>query len=213
MLDAAVELIGRSGCLGSVTVDGVSMHPTFGGVERLAVEFSPKSLHYGDILVFRQRETLVVHRLVQRRRRGGELRLRTRGDGTIAFDLWLEPERVIGRVVAVGYPGGVWRNVRGSGGRLYARLLGAHGLCWGALGAVAIKYGGSGGPDWQRRLGWLDRFMLAIAHALLFRVFNPVVPAPRFDAVASPESSGAEARCYTSPRDRSDRKKNILKRK
>ena len=36
MIDAAVELIGRSGYLGSVEVQGVSMHPTFDGVGRLA---------------------------------------------------------------------------------------------------------------------------------------------------------------------------------
>lgn len=186
MLDAAVELIGKTGRLGSVEVVGSSMHPTFAGVERLAVEFAPENPAFGDVIVFRQAETLVVHRLVQRRRHADPVRLRTRGDGKIAFDRWVEPDSVIGRVVALGYADGTWRNVRNLRAVGYGRLLALHDLVWGGLGAAALKLLGRRGPDWHWRLGRLDFFKLRLAHAVFFRGLHPLVAAPDFDA-----------RCYT----------------
>ncbi len=199
MLDAAVDLIGKAGHLGSLAVTGFSMLPTFARVERLAVEFSPTGLAFGDVLVFRQRGVLVVHRLVQRQERGGSLRLRTRGDGTISFDPWVDPESVIGRVVAVGYGGGTWRNLRNLRARFYGWALAAHGLGWGGLGVVVLKFGGRHGPDLHWRLGRLDRFKLRLAHWTFFRALHPIVPAPEFDGSrASAESADIKARCYTS---------------
>jgi len=190
LLDAAVDLIAKTGGLGSVEVDGVSMHPTFGGVERLAVRFSPQDLSFGDVLVFRQRGLLVVHRLVQRQRLETGLRLRTRGDGTIVFDPWVDPGSVIGRVVALGYPGGRWRNVRNLRARAYGRLLALHDLFWGGSGALLVKFGGKGGPNWRWHLGRLDRLKLYLGHFLFFRAVHPVIPAPEFDG-------SAKAHCYT----------------
>jgi hypothetical protein len=198
MLDAAVELMGKSGGLGSVAIAGTSMLPTFTGVERLAVEFSPARLEYGDVLVFRQRGILVVHRLVQHRRRQGSHRLRTRGDGTIAFDPWLDPDSVIGRVVAIGYADGTWRNVRNFLARCYGHALGLHGLVWGGMGASAAKLGGSTGEDWRWRLGRLDFFKLRVVHSVFFRALHPRVPAPEF--LGSPpngDPADVQARCYT----------------
>jgi len=201
MLDAAIELIGKTGRLGSVAVTGFSMLPTFAGVEHLAVEFSPAKLAFGDVVVFRQRENLVVHRLVQRRPHEGALRLRTRGDGKIAFDPWVDPAAVIGRVVAVGYPDGSWRNLRNFRARCYARAIAAHGLVWGGLGAIFMKFGGRSGADWRWRLGRLDQWKLRLAHAVLFRVLHPVVPAPDFaGSDNATESAEAKARCYTPAR-------------
>ena len=198
LLDAAIDLIGKGGRVGSVAVSGDSMHPTFANVERLAVEFSPQDLSFGDVLVFRQRGILVVHRLVQRRRRRQSLRLRTRGDGTIAFDPWVDPGSVIGRIVALGFADGLWRDLRNTRARLYGRALGAHDFCWGGLGALVLKFGGKHGPDWHWRLGRLDRLKLSLAHMLFFRAAHPQIPAPEFDGSrAGVESTDAGAHCYT----------------
>jgi len=201
MLDAAVELIGKSGRLGAVAVTGSSMFPTFARVQRLAVEFSPANLASGDVVVFRQRETLVVHRLIQRQERGGSMRLRTRGDGRIAFDPWVDPGAVIGRVVAIGYGDGSWRNLRNLRARFYGRALALHGLAWGGLGAVLVKFGGQGGADWRWRLGRLDQFKLRLAHGLFFRGMHPFVPQPDFGGSGTAgESVDIRARCYTPAR-------------
>jgi hypothetical protein len=199
MLDAAVELIGKTGRLGSVEVSGSSMIPTFARVERLAIEFAPRDIAFGDVLVFRQRGILVVHRLVQRQRSAGSVRLRTRGDGTITFDPWLDPGSVIGRVVAVGYADGSWRDLRNFRARCYGRAVALHGLVWGGLGAAILKSLGRRGPDWHWRLGRLDRFKLGLAHGVFFRSLHPVIPAPDFEsAPRGRESTGVQARCYTS---------------
>jgi len=198
MLDAAVELIGKTGRLGSVEVTGSSMLPTFAGVGRLAVEFSPQALEFGDVVVFRQREILVVHRLVQNKRDNGSLRLRTRGDGTISFDPWLDPSSVIGRVVAVGYADGTWRNLRNFRARFYGHALGLHSIVWGGLGAAALKFCGRGGPDWHWRLGRLDHFKLRLGHAVFFRALHPVIAPPEFvDSRPDGDSTEVQARCYT----------------
>ncbi len=200
MLDAAVDLIGKAGQLGSVVVTGTSMLPTFDGVARLAVEFSPPDPSPGDILLFRQSGTLVVHRLVQRSRTG---KFRTRGDAKIVFDAWVDPGSVVGRAVALGYADGTWRNLRNFRARCYARALGLHGLVWGGLGAATSKFLGRHGKDWQWRLGRLDQFKLRLAHVLLFRLTHPRMPAPDFTPpLADAESSEARARCYT-PRGKS----------
>ncbi len=198
MLDAAVGLIGKTGRLGSVEVTGTSMLPTFDGVVRLAVEFAPSNPSFGDVLVFRQNGTLVVHRLVQRSRGNAGLRYRTRGDGKIAFDPWVEPDSVIGRVVALGYGDGTWRSVRSPAARCYGRALGLHGLAWGGLGAGVLKLMGPRGRDWRWQLGRLDFFKLRLAHGLFFRVSHPRIPAPDFHALRTGrESTEVEARCYT----------------
>jgi hypothetical protein len=188
MLDAAIEMIGRAGVRGSVAVAGVSMHPTFAAVERLAVEFAPGKISFGDVIVFRQRGKLVVHRLVGRERAGS--RLKTRGDGTISFDPWVEHGDVIGRVFAVEYPGDEWRGIRGGRASFYGGCLAAHDLCWGLLGSLALKIAGEG---WRWRIGRLDHFKLTLVHGLLFRAFNPRIAPPELDA----GSGAAEARCYT----------------
>jgi hypothetical protein len=198
MLDAAVDLIGRAGVRGAVAVAGVSMHPTFDGVERLAVEFSPEKVAFGDVIVFRQRGTLVVHRLVFKI--DGGKRLKTRGDGTVSFDPLVDAGSVVGRVFALEYPGNEWRGIRGAGARFYGRCLAAHGLCWGLLGGLAWKIAGD---SWQWRIGRLDRFKLTVVHGVLFRLFNPRVDKPELDAA----SGDVEARCYTRSSDRSTHRK------
>jgi len=68
LLDAAVELMGRSGRGGTVRVRGRSMLPTLVEGQILAVEFNPDRLAHGDMLIFRQAGHLVVHRLLGRAR-------------------------------------------------------------------------------------------------------------------------------------------------
>ena len=181
MLDAAVDLLGRAGQQGVVEVQGASMMPTFRDVPRVAVEFEVGDPSFGDVLVFRQRGILVVHRLIGRGRR-----YRMRGDGTIGFDPWLEPSDVVGRVLALEQ-GERWIDVRGPLARLYGRAVAFHNLFWGGLGAALARWGGRVGDDWRWRLGRLDQFTLRIAHALFFRlchrdavdIMNPSNPSSR----------------------------------
>ena len=112
---------------------------------------------------------------------------------------------MIGRVVAVGYDDGTWRNLRNPGARFYGWALAAHDLFWGGLGAVVLKIGGRGGPIWHSRLGRFDHFKLRVGHWLLFRALHPVIPAPDFNGSGMGEEP-AKARCYTPELVRSPKK-------
>jgi hypothetical protein len=183
LLDAAVDLMGRSGRGGAVRVRGDSMRPTLVAGQQLAVEFSPSRLSSGDMLLFRQADYLVVHRLVGRsRKRDGRSRLRTRGDAVVTLDPPLDPRRVVGRVLAVEHGDG-WRSVRSAAARGYARCLACHDLFWAALGVAARL-----GDRVLRRLrlpavllsgvAAADRWLLGRLHGLLFRRVHPAVSEP-----------------------------------
>ena len=185
LLDAAVEMLGRAGGHGRVRVQGASMMPTLEAGQTLAVEFSPARIGRGDLLVFRQANYLVVHRLLGRTRfPDGRPSLRTRGDGKIGLDPHVAPDRVLGRVTAVQGRDGWW-DVRSPAARGYARMVALHDLFWAAVGAVA--YLGDRAfrrlrirtrlRDWAERV---DRALLRLAHRALFRLAHSRVRLPEF---------------------------------
>ena len=82
---------------------GVSMAPLIrGGCVLLVEQAALEDLRLGDILVYRDRDLLVAHRLVARRRRQGSLCLLTKGDAfSWRFREEIDPEQVLGRVTVV----------------------------------------------------------------------------------------------------------------
>jgi hypothetical protein len=133
---AAVELMGRAGRRGTVLVQGESMRPTLRPGQLLAVEFSPDVTARGDMLVFRQGDALLVHRLLgPAPPLEGRPRLRTRGDGVLELDPPVDLDRVVARVVAFK-DGERWRSTRHRAARAYAWCLAWHNLFWAAVGAV-----------------------------------------------------------------------------
>jgi hypothetical protein len=198
LLDAAVELLGKSGRSGTFRVQGDSMVPTLRPGRRFAVEFEPERLWPGMLLLYRQVDYLVVHRLLgDSRRRDGRSGYRTRGDGRIALDPTLDAERIVGRVVAVEGDG-AWWSLDGAGARLYARLMAWHALFWAAVGAVARLC-----DRVPRRLGfgtplvalaaWIDRVLLRLVHGLGFRLCHARVPPPLSDDAGPGEMRTGEA--------------------
>jgi hypothetical protein len=181
---AAVQLMGHSGREGTVLVQGESMRPMLSPGQRLQVDFAPGPLGRGDLLLFRQGDALLVHRLLgDCRPEHGRRRLRTRGDGVLTFDPPVDLERVVGRVVALEHDG-VWRSLRRGPARAYAWCLAWHDLLWAALG-VAVRY-----PERKLRRARLrvglraavaavDRRLLAVVHRLLFDRMHHEVPGPR----------------------------------
>jgi len=182
VLDAAVELMGRSGRLGTVRVRGTSMEPTLHERDVVAVDFAAGRPLRGDLLLFRQDELLIVHRFLGRgRRRGRPPYYRARGDGRIRLDPPVAPERVVGRVVALD-DGSGWRSLRGAAARVYARLLAWHDLGWAAVGVAARAteraLAGIGvHVHLEARAMRIDRWLLHAAHRALFaRVHARIAP-------------------------------------
>lgn len=189
LLEAAVRMLGDGTAAAIPVREGdVSMQPTLAAGQLLWVEFEPAQLRTGDVLLFRQQDYLVVHRLLGRARTpAGRPSLRTRGDGWNGLDPHLEPDRVVGRVVAVRDARG-WLDLRRVGARVYGRALAAHGLFWAALGSAAgladrrVLRGWAGGPL-RRAIVTLDRGLLRLGHALFFRLVHARrAPPAAFDA-------------------------------
>jgi hypothetical protein len=184
LLQAAVELLARDARTGTVEVRGSSMLPSLRPGQRLAVEFACGEPRRGDLLLFRQADYLAVHRLLgpARPTTEGERRLRTRGDGQLGLDPPLDPARVLGRVTAVG-DDGAWWSLDGFRARVYARCLARHDLFWAGLGVLArtmdrgLGRSRADGPL-SFLTGRLDRGLLGVAHALMFRICHLRIPPP-----------------------------------
>jgi hypothetical protein len=183
LLDAAVELMGRSGRGATLRVTGRSMEPTLLDGQTVALELAPRALARGDLLVFRQAGYLVVHRcLGARRGPGGARELRTRGDGVPGLDPAVTLDRVLGRVVAVEGRAG-WLSVRGRAARVYATAVAWHDRLW----ALAI-HAGHRGDALLARIGLAPRIaalaaacdhaLLCTAHRMLHARVHRPAPAP-----------------------------------
>jgi len=177
LIEAAAELLERSGERGVVRLrdDARSMEPTLRPGQTVAVEFAPRSLRVGDLLLFRQADYLVVHRLLGRSAfPDGRAGLRTRGDARPGLDPRLAPADVVGRVVAAQRPDGAWIGFTGGRARAWARAAAWHDLAWAAAGVLVRPLGARAG----RAVAALDRSLLQAAHRLLFAACHRAVAPP-----------------------------------
>jgi len=94
--DLVADVVRASGQV-QLKVTGASMVPVLWPGDLLTVRsFEPSSLTPGSILVFRQNQRLVVHRLMHREADS----FITRGDARPCLDAPVSPAEVLGRVVA-----------------------------------------------------------------------------------------------------------------
>jgi signal peptidase I len=95
------DLFLRNQAIG-LRVAGWSMYPTLWKGDRLTVEPAPPtSLQVGDLLLFHDRGRLICHRLVAMQENGDRQRLITKGDAMTGLGETIQPEQVLGKVVAV----------------------------------------------------------------------------------------------------------------
>ena len=86
----------------SLRVAGWSMYPTLCKGDRLTVDpVCPTQLQVGDLLLFNHRGRLICHRLVAVQETGAGPQLITKGDAVTARGKTIQPEQVLGKVVAV----------------------------------------------------------------------------------------------------------------
>jgi len=185
MLYAAVEMLGRAGQRGTVRVQGQSMMPTLQSGDLLAIDFDRARLRRGRLLIYRQVEYLVVHRLLGHASSDdGRPSLRTRGDGLSQFDPFLDPENVIGQVLATSSDGKRWRDECNALARLYGDAAAYHGLFWGYLGIAAgfadraVRKLFRLKTPFRAVIAWVDLMSMTCAHVLFFRLCHPVIENP-----------------------------------
>lgn len=174
VIAAAVELLGRESGQAVLRTRGTSMAPTFLDGAAVEVAFGP-GFRFGDVLLFRQNDYLVVHRCLGRTRtRAGIPCLRARGDGISRLDPPVGEAAVLGRVIAVERPDG-WRSLRGGLARSYAVLAALHDLAWAAIVHLVGRWAGS---DWRDRAVRADRAFLRFADGIAFRPAHRRIPRP-----------------------------------
>jgi len=154
-----------------------SMVPTLDPGDLVAIDFSPDRLRRGDLLLFRQSDYLVVHRLLGTARfPNGRACLRTRGDAMSRLDPPLDAGDVVGRATAAKTRHG-WRSLEGGRARLFAVAMALHDLAWAGIGAGIAR----AGPVVARAAPLASAIDLAagrMAHAALFRLLHPRVARP-----------------------------------
>jgi hypothetical protein len=112
-IDVFRELLGEllaRGESATFRVEGKSMHPTIVSGDVITVRgVDPADLYVGDIVAFRQRDSLIVHRIIDLQRPSdGPLLFRTAGDGNSWDDGAQADDVLIGRVVLVRGRRGEW---------------------------------------------------------------------------------------------------------
>lgn len=86
---------------------GMSMYPTIEDGEKVVVEpVAPAQIKRGDIILYRRHEGMIAHRVVRiartkQRGRSPQRCFILRGDASDSCDEPVEPERILGKVVAV----------------------------------------------------------------------------------------------------------------
>ena len=183
LFQAAVELLGSSGRQAVIPVEGMSMLPTFPPDSRILVDFSSRSPATGDIILFHQAGSMVVHRFLARvdSRHHGPC-LRTRGDSLQALDPPLSDGNLLGRVIACRRSG-TWYRLEGAGARVWAVMAGSHDHFWAAVAAGGERVDRFltrfGLPRWLKpAAGFLDRFGLWLGDRLLFRLLHRTMDPP-----------------------------------
>lgn len=183
LFQAAVELLGSSGRQAVIPVEGVSMLPAFPLGSKILVDFSSRSPVLGDIILFHQAGSLVVHRFLARvkSRHHGPC-LRTRGDSLQALDPPLQDKDLLGRVIAYRRDGS-WYRLEGAGARWWAVMVGSHDYFWAVLAIGAGRADGMlsriGLGRWLKpAVGALDRFGLRLGDKILFRLLHRTMDPP-----------------------------------
>jgi signal peptidase I len=86
-----------------VRATGKSMAPFLKGGEVITLKKVPSSsLHRGDLIFFRDRYgSLILHRIIRKRKSGNKVYLETKGDALIAFDEPVLADDVLGKAFIV----------------------------------------------------------------------------------------------------------------
>jgi hypothetical protein len=174
-LAAAVNLLFPAGGAATLDVAGNSMIPTLRNGDAVRIALGAGRRRVGDLLVFMQAGSVVVHRYLGRASDPtGRPCLRTRGDGQGNLDPALLSENVLGRVVAIRR-GGTWFTLEGAGARAYAAALALHDLFWAACAHLARR---AGSESAAVLIGRLDAWLLLRADAVFFSIGHGRLPAP-----------------------------------
>ena len=176
----AVKLMGTSTGEGQIEVTGKSMLPHLLPGDHVWVRFEGPPFQRGEIVVFGQAGSLLIHRIVGFKAQshyGPHYRIR--GDHAAYFDGPTAAEAILGRVVAVQSAGN-WRTLESAPARFYGRMVASHAFFWPGVRSVVERLERRlGFPERiSRVVGWKDQWLLKIVKALFYPLCHRKIPAP-----------------------------------
>lgn len=188
-LSVVAELYSESGKTSVLKVTGMSMRPIFLDGESILVDHTFKDLHIGDIGIFRQNDSLIVHRVLFKERDGEKVVYRSKGDWVLPFDAPIGSEAVIGRVVSFTRGRKQYDCARAAS-RVYAKIMALYSIGIAVDGKVAYvldrtmrfflgrEASGNDGKGkkeirvFRDLVIRIDRMLLMLFHTIFFRLFN-----------------------------------------
>ncbi|MCP4104508.1 MAG: signal peptidase I [Desulfobacteraceae bacterium] len=85
----------------SIKAEGTSMFPFFRPGDNLTIKSgTPNNIRIGDIAAFLQDKNIIVHRIVKKKKAGGQIIYCQKGDNVQGWG-WITQENIIGRVESV----------------------------------------------------------------------------------------------------------------
>jgi len=105
VLEAALDSWAQLGVQHAIPVTGQSMWPTLRDGDRVWIAHGLKRVRLGDVIVYRRKGRLIVHRVVLMHAAPTNRHLFTRGDNSQHTDARVERSQVIGQVIAVEHNG------------------------------------------------------------------------------------------------------------
>lgn len=170
VVEAAVELLRATGGTARLHVAGLSMAPLLRPGDVIIVRLGGLQPRLGDVVVRRQDDALVVHRVVKVT---GE-HILTKGDATLSLDPPATPDDVLGIVTGIegtsrlDLSHGVWRALNPALA-VYSRLVGH---AWLTLSSLRRSRLLKRSPRVLRLAGRALRFALRVPMRLLARAIR-----------------------------------------
>ena len=163
-LATVLNLWGQQGHQNLLDITGTSMWPFLREGDRVYVQHGNGTIRWGDVILFRQHERLIVHRLVFSRRQGPTTQHLMLGDNRLYPDAPVGREEVVGRVTAI-HRGEMIIDLTRGHWLLSSRIIALLGFVW--LAWLSLR----------RRLHRLLpaaylRYPLRVIHCIAARVFS-----------------------------------------
>jgi signal peptidase I len=102
VVSTALDAWAEAGKRSVITVTGQSMRPLLRDGAAVVIEHGATGIGFGDVVLFRQKETLMVHRVVRVCTKGQQRQYMTKGDRCLRYDPQrLDEDQIIGRLIGV----------------------------------------------------------------------------------------------------------------
>ncbi len=168
------------------------MRPIFLDGESILVDHTLKDLNAGDIGIFRQNGSVIVHRILFKKREGEKIIYRSKGDWVLPIDAAMGSETIMGKVVSFTRRGKQYE-IEHAASKVYSKTMVLYSIGIAVDGKLAYmldrfiqslfgREASEREEDDERErkeirifrdiVIRIDRMLLTLFHSIFFRLFN-----------------------------------------